>query len=237
MDCYENWKKGIQGETMMLQRKLAMEFMTLKKSKTISTDEGRLNGRRLHLALAKRVDICSATIKSPLPTPAVTFLSDISGSMHGVEHTLSMQAAISMCEVMHLLKVPFELWTYQNNQVTNYKFFDEPFTRRVKERLGASYASGGTPTADGLWVTASRLVARKEERKILILTTDGSPDRPDHAREVGGIIENSGIELYGIGIGVSPAVMANFCSKYSVIQKADEIAQALLSALSQRMLR
>lgn len=236
LECYEEWKKGIQGETMMLQRKLAVAFMTLKKSKTITTDEGRLNGRRLHLALAKRTDVYSAVVKSALPSPAVIFLCDVSGSMKGLEHALSMQAAIAMCEVMHLLGVPFEMWTYQGNRVTNYKLFEEPFSRKVKERMGASYASGGTPTANGLWVTASRLVARKEARKILILTTDGAPDRPDHAKEVGEIIENSGIELYGIGIGVPPAVMADFCSHYAVMQGPDEIAHALLAVLSQRML-
>jgi cobalamin biosynthesis protein CobT len=51
-----------------------------------------------------------------------------------------------------------------------------------------------------MWFAASSLLACKEERKILIVLTDGAPDDPASALEALARCRASGIEDIGIGI-------------------------------------
>ena len=51
-----------------------------------------------------------------------------------------------------------------------------------------------------LWYAAADLMARREERKVLITLTDGEPDDWKSAADIIAKATASGIELIGIGI-------------------------------------
>ena len=51
-----------------------------------------------------------------------------------------------------------------------------------------------------LWFAAADLMARPEERKVLITLTDGEPDEWDSAADIISKATAAGIELVGIGI-------------------------------------
>ena len=51
-----------------------------------------------------------------------------------------------------------------------------------------------------LWFAAADLMARREERKVLITLTDGEPDEWDSAADIIAKASAAGIELIGIGI-------------------------------------
>lgn len=51
-----------------------------------------------------------------------------------------------------------------------------------------------------LWFAAADLLARKEERKVILALTDGEPDKWDSAAAIIAKAGAAGIELIGIGI-------------------------------------
>jgi nitric oxide reductase activation protein len=61
-------------------------------------------------------------------------------------------------------------------------------------------AIGNTPLGEALWWVLQRLVQRREERKLVIVLTDGVPDDPAAAKEAIAAARQVGVEVYGIGI-------------------------------------
>jgi cobalamin biosynthesis protein CobT len=76
---------------------------------------------------------------------------------------------------------------------------------RVRNRAGAFGigVDGGTPLAEGLWYAASRLLACREPRKLLLALTDGQPNDREAALDILGRCRVSGIEVVGIGLGLA----------------------------------
>ena len=71
--------------------------------------------------------------------------------------------------------------------------------QRVRE-LGMVDAIGNTPLGEALWWVLQRLMQRREERKLVIVLTDGVPDDPVAARQAIAAARRVGVEVYGIGI-------------------------------------
>ncbi|MCC4104145.1 VWA domain-containing protein [Escherichia coli] len=60
-------------------------------------------------------------------------------------------------------------------------------------------ATGGTPMAEAMWYAAFELTKTREERKMLIVVTDGQPQRAPACRSVIDLCERSDVEVIGIG--------------------------------------
>lgn len=60
--------------------------------------------------------------------------------------------------------------------------------------------SGGTPLHSALWYAAASVLATREERKVIMVLTDGQPDDGDAAKAIIHRCEATGIELVGVGI-------------------------------------
>jgi cobalamin biosynthesis protein CobT len=105
---------------------------------------------------------------------------------------------------------------------------------RVRRRAGAfGFGNdGGTPLAEGLWYAASRLLACREPRKLLLALTDGMPGDVDAALDIRDRCQASGIEVVGIGLGL--AVDALFDRAISIQRLPD--LKARLFALSRDLL-
>ena len=57
-----------------------------------------------------------------------------------------------------------------------------------------------TPLHEALWYAALSVMSTREERKVIMVLTDGQPDDVDAAKAIIKRIEATGIELFGIGI-------------------------------------
>jgi len=73
-----------------------------------------------------------------------------------------------------------------------------------KVRLNApkfsSVTTGYTPLHEALWYAALSVMSTREDRKVIMVLTDGQPDDVDAAKAIIKRIEATGIELFGIGI-------------------------------------
>ncbi len=234
---YQSLKAGVSGEIALLQRRLAVDFMTRRRTRMVVGEEGRIDGRLLHRAVLGDTRIRRRKQTQRTPLPAVSLALDCSGSMGsgsgGGPIQLATQAVIALVEVCSSMGVPVEVVTFMGSQIGVVKRFDDALPK-VRSKIGAIGAGGGTPTAEGLWVAGNRLFSRKEERKILMLVTDGQANDMAGAKQVATMIEHSGIELYGIGLGTN--VIRHICQKSGVITSAADLADAILGALAERML-
>ena len=74
----------------------------------------------------------------------------------------------------------------------------------IRSRIGAfgGDLDGSTPLAEALWYAGAQLVQQREERKLLLVLTDGIPDDLDAALNILSRCRTSNIEITGIGLGI-----------------------------------
>jgi cobalamin biosynthesis protein CobT len=71
---------------------------------------------------------------------------------------------------------------------------------RPNASVFSAITNGGTPLHTALWYAAASVMATKEDRKVIMVLTDGEPDDYDAAKSVIRRCEATGIELVGVGI-------------------------------------
>lgn len=104
----------------------------------------------------------------------------------------------------------------------------EMFQKAKRDGRFAVKVEGCTPLAEALWSLASLLVRQREDRKILIVVTDGDPDDVGAAVDIIERCRNSGIEVLGIAMGTpSSELKALFKANYRYVSGVGELRQAL----------
>ena len=93
--------------------------------------------------------------------------------------------------------------------------------------------TGTTPMAEALWYSAFELVQTKEERKMLIIVTDGDPDEPEATQAVIDLCTASGVEV--IGIGVVSGAIARFVKNHVVIDQVEDLQKTLFRLMEQTL--
>jgi cobaltochelatase CobT len=71
---------------------------------------------------------------------------------------------------------------------------------RINAPKFSPVTSGTTPLHEALWYAALSVMSTREERKVIMVLTDGQPDDTEAAKAIIKRIEATGIELFGIGI-------------------------------------
>ena len=176
---------------------------------------------------------------------AIHILVDWSGSMGGPKAEVAAQAAIRAGDVFdRQLRMPTMISAFTAYHTICDMGVIKPFGLRVPTKSQAqSFASftkwhGGNDDADAVMWAYRELMRRKEPRKILLVLSDGAPagsykgDWHSALLAATRHIQDEGkVDLYGIGI-MSKAVKMYY-DKFSIIDRADDINDALLNVLSQ----
>lgn len=113
------------------------------------------------------------------------------------------------------------------------KTFDEP-VRSVAGRFETG-TTGTTPLGDAMLVAAQALATRREERKMLIVVTDGQPDDVSQVKELVSRFVASGIEV--IGIGINDSHVKDLFPNWKVIRHVSQLAGALFTTLKEKLKR
>jgi len=106
------------------------------------------------------------------------------------------------------------------------------------ERLHSNFsmnASGNTPMGEALWFTMQQMGALRENRKLILILTDGAPSNHANAREAIEQGQKMGYEMYGIGIQ-DKEISKLLPETSRVIQNINELAPAMFSLLQGALL-
>jgi Mg-chelatase subunit ChlD len=163
---------------------------------------------------------------------AIVVLVDRSGSMEGAPIMVANEAAyavaLSLSSIREAKCAVLAFPAHAGAAVL------KPFDRQVvRPQDFACSAGGGTPLKEALYRSAAMLVRRREERKILIVATDGQPDDPDGAKLALRMLTHHGVECVGVGIRCN-AVTGLF-QEATVIQALEDLPAALFGLLQRRL--
>jgi len=177
----------------------------------------RLDTRRLHRVAVADARIFARKSHRIAPNTAVHLLVDLSGSMHATVHRSGGTASTRAGSALEsALALALALDGISGVIVAATAFpgragTPDRVTRMVRHRqsfracAGAFVQAprGGTPMAQALWYAAADLLACREERRMLVVLTDGEPDDAAEVLRLLGLCRQAGIETVGVGIGIS----------------------------------
>jgi cobaltochelatase CobT len=150
------------------------------------------------------------------PNTAVHLLVDLSGSMHATIHrsdgteTTRAGSALESALALALALDGIPGVTVAATAFPGRAGTPDRVTRMVRhgQSPGACAGAfvqaprGGTPMAQALWYAAADLLACREERRMLVVLTDGEPDDASEVLRLLGLCRQAGIETVGVGIGI-----------------------------------
>lgn len=173
-------------------------------------------------------------------------LTDWSGSMQGSKMCHAADASGRLVHVFdRVLNVPVQLAAFTNGATRCDIGLIKAFKDRsispenIAENFSKFYSySSANNDADSVMWAYNQLIPRKEDRKILIVLSDGAPagswqgESSANLRHVCKQIEKEGkVELYGVGI-CSQAVK-NYYSNHKVLNSSEEINNVLFDIIKE----
>ena len=178
---------------------------------------------------------------------AVFLLVDASASMYGSKFTHAVKSALILNDTFKELDIPLTIQSFTDQhdciQYIN-KEFDSEITEEELLKSFATVYNDMHSNADGdnIQYSAGELLKRKEQKKILIVLSDGQPahssgegDIYGWTKEVVSKIEEEGdIEIYGIGI--MDDTVEFIYKEYKVINSASDIETTLIELLKDHVL-
>lgn len=199
---------------------------------TISS-RGKLYGKRLARVATLDVNVFHAPARKLENDIEVGLLCDYSGSMDGVSGQLDKAVYATLVMLKALPKVKSFAYGFHG---AIYKCLCPKDRQKVTEFHGIHPASS-TPLGAAMLNIAGEFA--KTGRRILLVTTDGRPDRGlAGSREICALIAKMGIEMYGIGIGYGAAYLHDLFGKERsiVIDSITEYPARLEAMLRKAML-
>ena len=171
-------------------------------------------------------------IAAKVHAEAIMILVDLSGSMQGEKIRETFKAVVVLSEALNRLQVPFEVLGF-NDRIHELKSFKEKLSssahKRLSAILGEVTSDRGRYNDDGwaLLEAQKRLLIQKQERKFLLVISDGEP-APSSAHQhieledaVAEVLKSGDINLIGLGLGEGtehvktyyPEALANISAK------------------------
>jgi len=211
---------------------LFVELESAVQRETRHRDEGdALDTDRLHEALCPHPAVFAHESDQLALNCAVQVLVDVSGSMSGERVQVAREAAYATSQALNALDgVVVSVAAFPGHAVI-LDFEEAPGTKSQQFQLATF---GGTPLGAAVERATTRLLERRETRKVLVVLTDGEPDSRTEAIRAIGMATALDIECIGIGIQ-SNAVVTLF-QKNAVIASMSELPAALWSALRTTLL-
>ncbi|MEG6502969.1 MULTISPECIES: cobaltochelatase CobT-related protein [unclassified Desulfovibrio] len=167
---------------------------------------------------------------------AVHILLDVSGSMSGAPIALARQACFAVTKALENIQgVNPAVTAFPATASTSSVFPIMRHGQKVPDCFDIN-ASGGTPLAAALWWAMQTMLFLKEQRKIILIITDGVPDSTHAARQALNIAQKLGFEVYGLGI--RDEHIAHLLPQTSrVINDLPDLVPAMFSVLQDALLQ
>ena len=179
---------------------------------------------------------------------AVLILVDASASMYsGRKFIHAAKSATILSDTFRELDIPLAIHSFtDHSKCVHYihkDFHDDMSADQVVDSFARVYGDmHSNADGDNIQYAASELLQRKEQKKILIVLSDGQPAATSGVGDIYGwtrnvvqeIEEDGEIEIYGIGI--MDASVESIYTNNKVIKQADQIEPTLISLLQDHVL-
>lgn len=226
-----------RGTTVSLRKQLmALVQSTDKVQKRYETRGRKVDSRRLKGVTGGDYRVFRRDKRAKKVNTAVHILLDASGSMRNSSRiAIANEASLAIAQALEAIpRVSVAVTAFKEGLTEPvYEMLQHNQTARANAGRFAIAASGGTPMAPALWHAARDLCNRKEERKIVMVITDGLPAQPDQCQNVISLMKRSGYEMVGVGIG-SDAI-SGFISDHCVIQDASDLKHRLFEIFRKKL--
>lgn len=242
-----------RGEALSNQIRCKLQIMTRDKYE-YGKKKGKLNGASLYRVNMKNVGslnerLFKRKIVNKQLDCAIQILIDASGSMAGEKYENAVGSAIILNKVLcNVLQLPVEILAFTDRSKAHVMFTIKEFDNKIGDTSIAnsmsSVASFLLDNVDGesLVYGYTRIAKRKENRKMMIVLSDGYPcggrrrgNIEKYTRNVIRNIEKTSVEL--LGIGLCHSGVSEYYKRNTNIVSASDIERALLSIISNNILK
>lgn len=221
--------------TMMASARLSTLLKAQTESKTEYCKRGKIVPSRLWKLQAGSTRVFRQTVEGKELNTAIKVLLDRSVSMRG-----TMQMAIEAACFLPMafddvsgISTSIDIFPGSQRASETLKRFGER-TMPCLDALASVSASGGTPLGAALKISGMELVQFNAERRLLVVITDGAPDRLDEAKAQLRALEAADVEVIGIGIGVS---LKHLFSDFVSVRQVGELTNVLYHLMERKLIR
>lgn len=233
LDTFER-QKALR-ESVALRVRLQALLQARRLQRTHVGRRGQLHAASLYrLSTGNPKVFRSCSVRKGINT-AVHILLDTSGSMRGQAIELARQSCYAMAQALSLIpRINPAVTAFPATQTSDViPILQHGNALSDNFQIGAA---GDTPLGAALWWVLQTLILQKEERKLILILTDGYPSDADICKQALEQGDKLGIEIYGIGI-MSRAIEDILPKKSEVIHRLPELPAAMFSLLQQALLR
>ncbi|BCU08328.1 hypothetical protein Atep_30050 (plasmid) [Allochromatium tepidum] len=222
---------------------LRQRLRTLLEGEARVRPRARMDGRRLMASRLARTAIGDGRVfraqeEARTIAAAMHILVDASGSMTDGQIQEADTSALAIAEAVDVLpRVNLGVSAFHNGRLLS--------VLRHGERLSSARQrfhipnGGGTPLAEALVSVSGILLNQKEEKKVMIVMTDGMPDDgTSNSRALVKRMRQDGMIVLGIGIGPDTgAFMQKIFEDYRVIHDVNGLREAIFQMAQKALLR
>jgi cobalamin biosynthesis protein CobT len=266
---YDDDKRSMRSAISTLSRKLTSTLKSFNLSKWRGGQfDGSLDSNDLIRAFKRNDDVYESETRSKQFNTAVSILCDCSSSMIGAKAKLQRSAVIAIAESLEGTKCKYEILGFaehctsaelnelveaQKNstsvrvlptKIFVLKDFNQPL-HAARAKIGnlTSVTYGNTNDTQAIIMAASRLLERREERKVMFVLSDGEPGYFTNQfapvstefcgqtlRDAVAFAEERRIEL--IGIGILNDSVKRFYPKSVVVTDVNDLGKSFVNIMS-----
>lgn len=223
--------------SVALRTRLHGLLQTTVEARNVLGRRGRLDTRSLHRLAVSDPRVFRRNQHRKGIDTAVHILLDCSGSMVRSIH-LACMSCYAVGKALQAMSINVAITAFPADYLPDGSYLTvAPIVRHGQQlhaRLDLS-AAGGTPMGEALWWTMQDMLTLPENRKIILIVTDGSPDSIDCAVQAIAVAEATGFEVYGIGIG-SDCIASLLPRQSRTIQTLSELSPAMFGVLQHALI-
>ena len=235
-------------EAKMVTTSLKYKLQSLLQAMTLQKIEagyrGRLDTKTIHKLFVGDPKIFRRPGARIGHSTAVHLLIDASGSMSGSINLVSL-LSYSLCRSLSEMPgISVGASVFPGQQTRRTKGRDKCWETispilRHSQAMHTKFqleAEGGTPMGEAIWWALQEMAPLKENRKIIMVLTDGEPDYWDNTKAAISEAKHQGYEIYGLGIGCT-SIKSLLPGNSTEITHLSELPRKLFELLGQAMLR
>jgi len=232
--------RQLLGDVQGTTSKLRSQLMGLVQAARQSRDRASRRGRKLDTKRVTRIMSGDTRIfrhreHRAQANTAVHVLTDLSGSMSGGNDAIAREASLAIALALDSIPGVSPAVTYfcgaSDDPVRSAVRHGELVKRQVHRFMEP--VSGYTPMAEGIWYAAYELSKMGEDRKLMIVITDGDPDNGKACQTVLDLCESAGVET--VGIGICHNGVEDYFDRSIVIDSADELRTTLFQLMRDKL--